>query len=398
MAHTLTGGYQTAMSATVQKYLEKIELFRKLASFREESVLTKGVAVNRPYRTGFTAAAYTANTDLTATDTTLTSSTLTVDQSQGILLKIDPVEDVQLQTNPGSLRALYAPRMSKTLAQLHDRDFFNEYSNAALALDEHDYASGSAVNDPIDLATVPVDEVYLDAFATLGQNDIGVGGKFAVVDNKILAAIAKRGLATGFQLSDTVFNNGFTGGKFAGFDLYVSENLVCTQSFTLLAGTENGTFTLNGVTFTAKDALGVTAGNIYTNSATLDTFGTNLAKAINGDATSTFYVEVSAFNREKLKARGITAVYTANTDTLAITSYGRIKVTFSTGVATALEQTINSICGQYGCIDMVVQLPTNIQFNKATNNLGSSLIAHTLWGTKTFEDGAQRLLTAKIKG
>jgi len=398
MTNTLTGGYQTKMSLTVQRYLEKVAVFRKLASFREESVLTKGVSVNRPYRSGFTLEDYVANTDVTASDTSLTASTLTVDNSKAVRINIDPVEDVQLMTNPDSLRALYGPRMAYVLSDTLDRDYFDEVDNAGLGLDESDFLSGSSALDPIDLDTVPAEEVWLDAYAELGGNNIGAGGKFAVIDHKMASRIALREINGGFNTADNVFKNGYTGQNKFGFDIYISENLPCSQAFTLVNATEDNTFVIKNVTWTAKDALGATAGNVFTDSATVDTWGTNLAKAINGDTPSTFYVAVDAKKRDRLRTQGFSASYGTGTDILTITSYGRFKVTYTAASLTAAEQTIKAMCGQYGAVDMVVQMNPHMQYNKAPANLGSILLGHELWGTKTFEDGAERLLKLLIRG
>ena len=398
MAHTLTGGYETRMSMTVQKYLEKTQVFRKLASFREEAVLTKGTTVDRPYRSGFVVEDYVANTDITATDTTITASTLTVNMSKAVRIDIDPVQDIQLQTSPDSLRALYSPRMAYVLTDVLDRDFFDEIDNAALVLDESDFLSASSVGDPIDLDVTPANVVWLDAFATLSGNNIGPGGRYAVIDSFMASAIVQREISTGFQLADSGLVNGFTGQKKYGFDIYMSENLPTSQAFTLVNATAANTFTIAGVVWTAIDTLAATAGTVFTNTATLDTWGTNLAKAINGDSVSTYYVETTANNRDKLRTKGLSAAYNTGTDVLTITGYGRFTVKFTAGSAVAGEQTIKAMCGQYGAIDMVVQMNPTMQYNKATGNLGSALLGHTLWGTKTFEDGAQRLLRINIKG
>lgn len=397
MSNTLTGGKETLMSQSVQRYLANLEIFRKLASFQEEAVLVKGTTVNRPFRTGFIHESYTANTDITASDTALTAATLVVNNSDAVRIDIDPVEDIQLLTNPDSLRALYGPRMAYILAQLHDRDFFDEVDNAALGIDESDFLSGSSTDDPIDLRTVPAEDVWTKAFSELDDNGIGAGGLYAVIDPGMVSEITQRGMATGFNIADSFFKNGFKG-DFAGFDIFVSSNLPSSQAFTLSDATAANTFTLRGITWTAVDTLGSTAGTVYTNTATLDDWGTNLAKAISGDTAATFYVEVSGDKRDNLRTRGLTASYDTGTNVLTVTGYGRFKVKFTDGTAVAGEQTIKAMCGQFGAIDMVVQMQPHMQFNKQPANLGSSLLAHTLWGTKTFQDGAQRLLKLLIKG
>lgn len=398
MSNTLTGGYETVMSKTVQKFLEKEQVFRALASFKEQAVLSEGVTVNRPYRSSFVASDYTANTDVTASSTTLTASNLTVNNSKVISLQFDPVEDIQLLTNPGTLVGLYSERMSYVLKDLLDRDFFDEVDNAALALDESDFLAGSSSGDPIDLDSVNAEEVWNDAYAELAGNNIGSDDLYAVIDPAMRSKISQRAMGTAFQKADDAFMNGFTGKSFAGFKIYVSNNLPTTQAFTLTDATAAITFTIAGVVWTAIDTLGTTAGTVFTDSATLDTWGTNLAKAISGSTAATFYVETSVRKRAKLRTKGLSASYAAGTNILTITGYGRFSASTTDAGVTVGEQTVKAMCGKFGAIDMVVQMQPHIQINKATNNLGSTLLAHTLWGTKTFEDGAERLLKLSIKG
>lgn len=395
MANTTTGAFETVMSKAAQKFLNREHFFRRLANFREQNNLRKGQSVNRPIATEvFDVNDYTANTDVTAQDWSYTQQLLTVNNSKATRIDVDPTEtaDIQLSDFP----SIFTRQISQALGNALDRDFFDEVDNAALDIDESDFDTGSSAGDPIDLSAVNAEKVWGKAAAELQGNSIGEGRLFAVIDPAMKNEITQRGIATTFNTSDKFFAKQMLNEDFQGFDIFVSNNLPSSQSFVLATVTEDATFTVASVTWTFKDALGATAGNVFTDSATLDTGGTNLAKAINGDTASTFYVPVSATNRQKMKRFGFTATYTTGTDTLLVTAYGRFNAAFSAG-ATAGEQTIKAMCGQMGGIDMVVQMQPRIEINKQPGNLGSTIIGHTRWGTKTFDDGAERTLKLLIK-
>ena len=75
--------------------LYKKNVFRNIASFREEAVLTNGQIVDRPYRADIYVGKYTKGTALTAQDITATSDTLTVDQIFAALIYVDDVDKMR---------------------------------------------------------------------------------------------------------------------------------------------------------------------------------------------------------------------------------------------------------------------------------------------------------------
>jgi len=401
MANTTSGGYETLMSKMVQKFLYKRPVFSKLASFAENNTLTKGVSVNRPYRNnlvGFTSD-YTANTDVTATDWSLTQSTLSISESKAVSIQVDPVEDKQLITTPGNAQALWASNITDALSEDMDRDFLDEVTNAGLDIDNGDF--GGTASTPISLSDQNAEKVWGQAQAELQANAIGSGGLYTVIDPYMANEIAQRGIATTFTQSDRMFNNGFAGGGLLGIDTYISNNLPSTVTYTLATAIPAAadTVTINGVTFTWQTTLGSTAGNVLSETSVTQS-AANLVVAINaGTGAGSKYVELSAANRAKLKFAGVSATSAAGVVT--ITAYGRMSLAKSHATAANAvfsAQTVYSMVAQYGCIDMVAQMQPNIQINKATNNLGSTILGHALWGTKTFEDGAQRLLKLSIQG
>ena len=393
-----TGGRENVMSKITQKYLSRMPVFRKLASFAENNTLGKGQSVNRPYRSDFTVGAYTPNTDVASQDWSLIQQLLTVDRSFVASIKIDPVEQKQVYPN---LRTEFAPRLAYQLGQKMDRDFLDEVDNAALDIDGSDY--GESASAPIDLGSVPAEKVWLDAFAELVNNtDEHSRGMYAVVDAHMFSEIQQRGIETTYSQSDMIFRNGMAKGAFVGFDLYVSNNLPTTAMFTMANAipATNDVVKINGVTFTLKQTtLGSEAGNVLSETSVTQS-AANLAAAINGSAgAGTKYVALSATDREKLNNAGVVA--TADAGVITVNAYGRMNLakTFATAAnGTWSTQTVKAMAGQYGAVDMVVQMEPDVQVNKATNNLGSTIIGHSLWGRKTFNDGAERLCKILIQG
>jgi hypothetical protein len=73
--------------------LYKTDVFRSLANFEEQAVLTDGQKVDRPYRANIVVENYTKGTALTAQDLTATSDQLTVDTVKAALLYVDNVKE-----------------------------------------------------------------------------------------------------------------------------------------------------------------------------------------------------------------------------------------------------------------------------------------------------------------
>lgn len=398
MANTITGAYENAIAKRAQKFLTRAFAYPKVASFEENNNLTFGVSVNRPYRNdNLVPASYTANTDVTAKNETITQQLLTINRNEAVSFKADPTEDKQIML-PQKLKALFAPRLAHRLGNNIDRDFQDEVDNAALDLDESDFISGSSSGDPIDLSSVNSEEVWLDAHAELMNNNIGEGRLYTIVDPKMLSKITQRGIEVGYNMADVFYRNGFTGKQFAGFDLYVSTNLPASVVFTYSATGANGkAFTINGVTFNQVTTIGTAAGNVLMETDAT-TCATNVKNFLNDlGTTSAKQVSLGASDKDKLEYAGISASSSAGAVT--ISAYGRMTLSVEASSNSSFgEQTVKSQCGQYGAIDMVVQMQPHVQVNKATNNLGSTILGHTLWGTKTFNEGAERLLKLSIKG
>ena len=91
MANSITPLSPTYWSKIMGIKLYKKNVFRNIASFREEAVLTNGQKVDRPYRADIYVQPYVKGTALTAQDITATSDQLTVDKIFAALIYVDDV-------------------------------------------------------------------------------------------------------------------------------------------------------------------------------------------------------------------------------------------------------------------------------------------------------------------
>ena len=96
-----------------------------------------------------------------------------------------------------------------------------KFLNASDTFDAGDIAGNPG--DPIGLSTSNVVQVFSDMRAKLGK---ALSGKkaVAVVPYKVASIIEQKAVASGFNVADAAFKNGYAG-DFDGWQIYVFENL-----------------------------------------------------------------------------------------------------------------------------------------------------------------------------
>lgn len=399
MSNTTTGGRENKIASTTQRYLRLMSVMPKLANFQLNNNLTRGQKVNRPFKSDFSVDDYTALTDPTQQEWQFTQELLTVDQSKVVRMDWDPVEKKQIEFDPESE---FISQMAYRLTNQMDQGFLGEVDNASNDLDDGDF--GGTDGNPIDLDSVNAEKVWGQAFAVLSNLGVEPDRRWvSVVDAFMLNAINQRQIATTFNSSDSGFMNGeVKGGQFVGFDLVMSSNLPSSQVLTYTGLPSNGeTIKIFGVTFTFVSSIGTTQGNVLIEAGDDDTY-TNLTNAINaGTGAGTKYIEFSTnkgINRKKLSGANLVAAQDTSADTVTLTANGDMGTIEALSNATLGDQTVKCLCMQTGAIDAVVQFSPTVQINKISSNLGWTVLAHTLYGIKTFADGADRMLKIAIKG
>jgi hypothetical protein len=109
-------------------------------------------------------------------------------------------------------------------------------------------------------------------------------------------------------------------------------------------------------------------------------------------ATAGDYVDFSAADRAKLIAVGASAA--ANGSDVDIITNGH--VVYSQSGVTLGGEVAHCWAGQYGCTDMVIQKDVEIQKNKEPKKTGYNYLAWTLYGVKTFVEGAKRCVDVRV--
>ena len=196
-------------------------------------------------------------------------------------------------------------------------------------------------------------------------------------------------------------------GKYMGFELFVSNG--CAVTAELLVGTQptdGDTVIVNGVTWTFKTTLGTTAGNVLIGGSATAAV-TNLTSALNnteGTAAGAVsalskYVEVTAANRDLLI--GLAATDGTTKVTIVFEGIGTVTLsetlTAAADVWTANKQIQHNLFGRKGAVDLVIQKRPNIDVKEVPDKLGKNVLPWTLYGLKTFAEGARELVDVRIR-
>lgn len=390
MANNLDPFIPEVWSRMTQAYLNKTLVATQIASQEERSALKDWDTVHRPYKSRFSVSDYTKNTDVTATDITSTDETLIVNQSKVVSFKVDPVEDIQSRYN---IASEFVPQAAYTLRNEIDASVLAEVSNAFKSLDAWDF--WGTPWDAIDLWTYAPKRVWGAGYANLVANSVETDKGISTVIDPIMAnEVMQDYINDWFKAADATLQNGLISENFLWMRVYVSNNLPASVTWTAAANfSADETVTVKWVTFTFKAAPAAAwEVDLWVDA---DTSLANLAAAINWGAWAwTAYIEVSAENRRTLTREKVVA--TAWTWVIDITSAWRMNPVETGAQFSFWTETVTAIVMQNWAIDLVMQSEVNTQRNKATNNLGSTFLTHTLYWIKTFEEGKQRMLALEI--
>lgn len=397
MANDVTGFQVQAYDRRVQMLLERMLVGMKIASTELRGELVKSTSVKRPRHGDFYVDDYIKYTDVEMQDVDTSQETLTIDQSKMVAFRMDEVDARQSDFN---VVAKFSQRSAYRLRNEIDAKLLDEIVNAQYTYDDSDLNNGAS-GDPIALSKTNVLDTFSDAFAKLRGGDVDER-LFAVVDFTHAARIEQAAVANGFNIADNTFKNGYSG-SFVGGDIFVSNNLRASASLGIATNpTADDTFSIAGVTWTFK-ATPSAAGEIdIAGSAALTV--DNIVAAINnangyaaGAGSATAYFEVSAANRKILKNKRVVAA--DGTTTVDITCSGRTTLAETLTAAADVwgDQTVNSMVGVKGAIDMVMQKNVSTSVRQEPKQLVDNYLTHTLYGIKTYTEGAEKLLNLKLK-
>src|SRR3990167_6324074 len=135
----------------------KNDVFRAMASLREEAVLKKGDTVNRPYRSKIVTQSYTRGTAFTVQDLTDTNEQLLVQTSKIAPFYVDDLDDMQ---HDYSIATRYAEDAAVALGNFIDGDFFGEYDQTNLNVEDDDVTAGGTSGVGFTLTTSNIQKMF----------------------------------------------------------------------------------------------------------------------------------------------------------------------------------------------------------------------------------------------
>jgi hypothetical protein len=393
MANSLSASFPTRWAREMQERLEKLDVFRAQANFRLEADLKDGDTVKRVYRSNIRPADYTRGSDVTFVDITDTAESLVVDKTPVLPFYVDDLDALQSHYDT---RERYTGDTVKDLNHVVDGWYQAEVTNALTTIDAADFGGTAAQGATITPSNVQ--KLFALAKKKLGRKNVMPGTLFANITPDIEQALLEYLAGKESVLGDKTGENGHIG-RYYGFDLYVTNAAYWTGELTMGATATNlDTITINGVTFTFVSSIGTTAGNVLIGANAAATC-TNLTTLINAPGTTTSTgVALSADDQALLY--GLIATDGTTKVTFTYRGAGGVVTTSSFTSASNLWHATNNMnqlmFGEKGSVDLVIQKQPTVQIEKAENRLGYKVIPYTLFGKKTFRDGARKLIKVKV--
>lgn len=398
MANNLLAFSPEYWSARAQFLLKKMLVAREIANMEERATLKNGVKVHRPYHSDVKVNTYTKGTSVIPQDVTATDEYLTVDQTKEATVYIDDVDVIQNDYNAANL---YVDRITYALKRDIDGAFLARVVDASYAVDDATFSGGTSGNG-ISATVSNVFKLFTTVEATLNNNNVeDTKPWFAVITPDLKALLQQTNLANGFNQADAALNGALKGmgylATWGNFNIFVSNNVKHVAKFTTSAILVAGeTLVINGVTFTAAaDNSAANAGE-FSIQATEDTCMATLVTAINGTGTpwADTYIEISAENRAKLNQAWVVASYAAHV--LTLTTQGKPTLSETSTVGSWGTSISHCWFGQYGVTDLVIQSDVKVQQNKDPLKTGYNYLCYTLYGIKTFAEGANRCVRVLV--
>ena len=385
MANNLDAFSPEYWSARTQRLLKKKLIAREIASMEEQAILRDGDMVHRPYYSDVVVNNYTKWVDVTVQDVSATDEYLIVNKSKEATVYID---EIDVKQNKYDAANKYIDRMTYALKKDIDGAFLQEVLNAEYTMTDGDM--WGTPGNPVTVSVANAFKLFTLTEAKMNANDIeDTKPRFFVITPDVKANIQQTNLVNGFQQADAALRGTLKGmgylGTWGNFNIFVSNNVAHSNTVTVSSLAAADTLTVNGVTITFA-AAPAAAGECKPTLAALKGM-------INGVmATAGDYVEFAAADRAKLLAVNAKAI-DDGTDVTIVTAghvaYAQSGVTLGGEIA-------HCWAGQYGCSDMVIQKDVAVQKNKEPKKTGYNYLCWTLYGIKTFTEGAKRCIDVLV--
>lgn len=409
----LSASFKTVWSREMQEQLWVTNVWRPQANFRLESELKDGDTVKRIRASKMVPQDYTRYSDATFQQGTTTAESLTVDKTPTIPFIISDLDE--LQSTPKA-RKEFTDYAVEQMNNIINGWYTAEVTNAGSVIDASNF--GGTAGQGATITPANVKKMFAIAQRNLGRQNVykfkpGESEFFANIGPDLYQALVESLGDRESMLGDKLSENGHAG-RFGIFDLYVHNAGYWTGDLYMATNpTDGDTIVIKvadqTITLTAKTTVdaGVTAGQ-FKIASTVDLTRANLVAFLNApgttvaDSTNAGYNALSTDHQVILY--GSTWTNNNSTDKATVTWRGvgspivSETLTAAADVWTVGTNIAHNLFGKKGAIDFVIQRQPKIQIDAAENRIEEWKIKpYTLFGKKTFADGARKLVNVKVE-
>lgn len=407
----------------------KQPVFRAFAEEKFTPDLQMGATFNREYASDLVVNAMGANGSYSTQAFTNTLDTGTVNIKEESSVQI--IEWQKLQDHlPTQMK--YTTKNANALWLQVDAAVIGNMSNNAASVVDDAVINGSAgvSGNAVSINAANVQQLFWAAIQELQllnvdyepNKSLAKDVKLEEISNALVAAISPQTYTLLLQyiggkttvLGDNISRNGHLG-MFAGFNLFVSNQLMWEGQLVLATQPSNGdTFTLlNGVTvngvsqaltWTFVSTIGSTAGNILeVTSATVS--ATNAKNALNAPYTTTanqvgFTQSALTTWQQKLLYNLTATIVATNILDVKINGGGNVPVaqsmTAAGNVWTAAQQKQHQVFGTSKSVSLLMQSNPHLFVNPVSGQVARDLVSWDLYGIKTFYDQTFQLVDVQV--
>jgi len=374
MTNTVSAAYKIVNPNRTQAYLRH-NLIADAITKAEFGNVAPAQEIRFPYGNSIAVQTYGYQTGNARTDMTLTKDSYNVDQAKTAVMGYDRIQNLLVQ-NPDWVSTV-EQEMGQQLARNVDQFAINKGVTSAFTT-----VTGGTLAAGNLLQTLANANAYLDeSLAMPGQ-------RYVVLDPLRAALLPQMNASAGFVNADNALIegvNGFSGQTAVGFKVFISNQLLYSNSFTMGTNPTNGqTLTIGGYTWNFATTA-TNPGDVYIGAAASNTQAT-LVTAINASGTpsSTTYIEPLADDRVAMQNAQLTCgAFSSNVAT--ITKYGRMNISSTVTAAVVGTETSNLLAGVMGAIDLTMlqtpffeELPASVAVGSQTH--AKDMMMTTLFG------------------
>jgi len=413
----VTASFKTVWAREMQEVIWPQSVWTPQANFRLEDELKSGDTIKRLIPSKMVPSDYTRYNDLNPQRGDTTAESLVVDKTPVIPFEHSDLDE--LQSTPKS-RAKFTEMAVEQMNLAINGHYTAEVTNATSIIDAANFGGTSGQGATI--TPLNVGKMFAIAQKKLGRQNVlnykaGESPFFANITPDIYQAILEALGDRQSALGDRLVEHGHSG-MYNGFDLYVHNSGYWTGTLYLATNpTDADTLTFQvadqtiTITFKTTVSAGITAGQVKI-ASTVDLTRANLAAFLNApgttvaDSTNAGYNALSAAQQAVLY--GSTWTNTNSSDKLTVTWRG-VGTPLVADTLTAAGDgwdisgqslglnIAHNMFGKKGAVDFVIQRYPKVQIDQMEKRVEEFIIkAYTLFGKKTFSDGARKLVNVKV--